>query len=75
MGHPDLMRRGGRETRLRRADLRADPECTTCAGTGRFVPEWKPTQVVLPCPRCMGPRTAHALREERGRVRPDVLAG
>lgn len=74
MGHPELSRRGGRDARLRRADVRPDPGCTACAGTGRFVPDWKPTQVALPCPRCMGPRTAHALREDRRRVDPGVLA-
>jgi hypothetical protein len=74
MAHPDLPRRSGRHVRLRSADVRADPHCSTCAGTGRFVPEWKATQVALPCPRCMRGRSAHALREERHGVDPDVLA-
>lgn len=76
MGHPAEERpnRGGRQVRLRHADVRADPNCSTCGGTGRFVADWKAASVPLPCPRCLGPRSAHPLREERRRVRPDVLA-
>lgn len=77
MGHPadERPNRGGRQVRLRNADVRADPHCSACAGTGRFVADWKATSIPLACPRCMGPRTARPLREERGNVRADVLAG
>lgn len=75
MGHGAFQDRHERHARLRRADVRPDPHCTACAGTGQFVAEWKSSSVPLPCPRCMAPASAGPLREDRKHVRPEILEG
>lgn len=73
MGHGAFPDRHDRQLRLRRADKRPDPACTACGGSGRFVADWKPSSVAVPCPKCMAPASAGPLLEERRHVPVEVL--
>ena len=41
--------------------LRPDPRCVTCHGTGVFVPKGKLHNTAVACPRCLGRASVHFL--------------
>lgn len=48
-----------------RPAARANPDCPTCHGTGRFVTLGKAHELEVPCPRCLRASTVRAIPQER----------